>query len=540
MRKQLSRVGTSSVMSAALVVGFASLLSRLVGLARARVLAGLYGAGDELDAFLAAFRIPDFIFNLIVIGALSAAFIPLFTDKVVKEDKDEAFSFAASVLNIICIVVAVLSLLYAILCPYLVPLITPGFSGEKLEMTIQLSRIMALQPFLLSISFVLSGILNSFKRFVAYAFAPILYNVGIIFGAVFFTPMMGPAGLGWGVVLGAFLHVLVQLPSAIWVGFRWKPVLLSAKNDLKKMIHLTLPRMIGMAAQQVNLLIITIIGSTLVAGSITVFDFANSIQHIPIGIFGLAFAQAAFPTLSEYVSRDDKRAFRNILARTFRYILFFVIPISAFLFLLRAQMVRVVFGAGKFSWEDTILTFETLQYLIVSIFAQATIPLLTRAFYARQDTKTPVIFSIVGMAINIVLALYLAPKMGVSGLALAFSIASIIQLALLLGVLHWQLDGFNDLQVIHSVARIVIATVLASIVLQAMKYGVAAVINIDTFIGIFVQLMVAGGAGAAFYMLVCWVLRSDEIRAVYKYLPRKFKTKLLAGQETSRFNGISD
>lgn len=532
--------GNGSLVSAALIVGGASLVSRVVGLVRERVFTTTFGAGDIFDAFVAAFRVPDFIFNLIVIGALSAAFIPMFTDKLVKQKKNqaEAFDFAVSVFNIIMVVVGVLSVAYAVFAPWIVPLITPGFAGEKLELTIRLSRIMALQPMLLGVSFVFSGVLNSFKRFVAYALAPILYNIGIIFGVLVLVPSMGVAGIGWGVVLGALLHLLVQLPSVLHVGWRWKPVFLSSSKDLKKLWRMMIPRVVGLGAQQVNLLVVTILGSGLLAGSIAAFHLANNIQHLPIGIFGIAFAQAAFPTLAEHISREQRKPFLNTLTKSFRYILFFVIPVSVFFFLLRAQIVRVLFGDGAFDWEDTILTFETFGYLAISIFAQATIPLLTRAFYAQQDTKTPVAISVVSMVINVFLALYLAPFMGVQGLALAFSIAAIVQLVLLLGTLHWQLRGFNDKEVLGSLLRIVTATILAAVVVQVLKYPVAQVVDMERFWGVFVQLVVTFTGGVITYLGLCWLFKSDEIRVLKRYLPRH--PKLSAGRETPRFSGLPE
>src|SRR3989344_2409750 len=255
-----------SFVSAAFILGVASLLSRLVGLVRERVFTTQFGAGDTFDVFVAAFRMPDAIFNLVVIGALSAAFIPLFTEKLVKHrDAKDAFAFASSILNLIMVAVALLGLVYALTAPWLVPLITPGFSGEKLELTIMLSRIMALQPIILAISFVASGVLNSFKRFVAYALAPISYNIGIIFGVLYLVPMIGPAGLGWGVVIGAFLHVAVQLPSLWAVGFRWQGIFISSWTDIKSIWMMLLQRVFGLAAQQVNLLTVTVLGSWLLA-----------------------------------------------------------------------------------------------------------------------------------------------------------------------------------------------------------------------------------------------------------------------------------
>ena len=514
------------VVSAALIIGIASLGSRLVGLLRERALTTAFGAGDTFDAFVAAFRLPDLIFNFVVVGAMSAAFIPLFTEKLVasKQGKhEEAFDFALSILHLVLVVIAVLSGLYAIFADSLVPLIAPGFAGEKLTQTIQLTRIMALQPILLAVSFVLSGVLNSFKRFVVYAIAPIMYNLGIIFGVLVLVPRMGIMGLAWGVVLGAALHMVVQLPSVIKVGMRWRPVMHWAGEDVRKLRRMILPRMFGLAGQQVNLLIVTIIGSTLAAGSITVFHLANNVQSLPIGVFGIAFAQAAFPTLAEQVARGRMAAFRDTLTRSFRYILFFVVPASGFFFLLRSQIIRVLFGAGRFDWEDTILTYETFGLLLISLFAQATIPLLARAFYVRQNTAIPVAISLLSIATNLVLALLLAPSMGVQGLALAFSVAAIVQLVALLGILHWQLDGFNDRVVIFSMIKIALAAVLAGAVVQGLKYPVAAVVDMQRFWGVFMQLTVAMTGGILTYFGLCVLFKCDELSVIRRYFPRQLK-----------------
>ncbi|MDP3996942.1 MAG: murein biosynthesis integral membrane protein MurJ [Candidatus Andersenbacteria bacterium] len=536
----MARNGVSSrVVSAALILGAASLGSRFMGLIRERVFTTTFGAGDTFDAFVAAFRLPDLIFNLVVVGALSAAFIPLFTEKLVHskdKKKREAFDFSLSVLHLVLIVVIIFSILYVMLADKIVPLITPGFSGGKLAMTIMLSRVMALQPILLSISFIFSGVLNSFKRFVAYAMAPILYNVGIIIGVVWLVPMMGVSGLGWGVVLGAALHMLVQLPSAIAVGWRWRLIMEWSSVDVKKLRRMIIPRIFGLAGTQVNLFLVTIIGSGLAAGTISVFHLASNVQSLPIGVFGLAFAQAAFPTLAEQVARGQEKEFRNTLTKTFRYILFLVVPVAVFFFLLRAQLIRVLFGDGAFDWEDTILTFETLGLLLISLFAQATVPLLTRAFYVRQNTIIPVTVSLISIVVNVALAIWLAPRMGVQGLALAFSVAAILNLVMLLGVLHWQLNGFNDREVLFSLARITVAAVLAGMVLQALKYPVAAMVDMTRFWGVLLQLLVSFGGGVAAYVAMCLLFRCDELAAIRKYLPRR--AKIEAGTETPRFGGM--
>ncbi len=532
--------GNGSIVSAALIVGASSLVSRIIGLLRDRTFTTLFGAGDIFDAFVAAFRVPDFIFNLVVVGALSAAFIPMFTEKLVSgnKGKDVAFRFALSIFNSMVVGIGLLGLTYALLAPWIVPIITPGFSGEKLQLTIELSRIMALQPLLLSISFVLSGILNSHKKFVAYALAPIIYNVGIIIGAVYFVPYIGPTGLAWGVVLGALMHFCIQLPSAIGVGFRWMPVLVSSHSDARTIWRMMLPRVFGLAAQQMNLFVVTVLGSSLLSGSIAAFHLANNAQYIPVGIFGIAFAQAAFPTLAEQVARKQKDAFRHTITKSFRYIMFLVVPISALFYLLRAQIVRVLFGDGAFTWDDTGITYETFGFLVMSIFAQATIPLLARAFYAKQNTKTPVIISLLSVAVNVALAFPLSRIYGVQGLALAFSVAAIVQLILLLGALHYELDGFEDRKVFFSTVKIVLATFIAAAVAQVLKVPIAEVVDMQRFWGIATQLIGSFGGGILAYIAVCMAMKSEELEIIKKYIPRRVKLK--AGADTPRFSGLME
>ncbi|HSX24977.1 MAG TPA: murein biosynthesis integral membrane protein MurJ [Candidatus Andersenbacteria bacterium] len=528
------------IVSAALLLGISSLLSRLVGLLRDRVFTSMFGAGNTFDSFVVAFRIPDLIFNLVVIGALSAAFIPLFTQKMVngKKGEEEAHRFALSILHLMGIGIGIFSICFAFFAPQIISLIAPGFSGDKLATTVMLSRIMALQPILLCISFVFSGILNSYKRFFAYALAPILYNVGIIAGAIFFVPVIGVAGLGWGVVLGALLHAGIQFPSVLRVGFRWKPVLISSSKDLLNIWRMMLPRVFGLAAQQANLFIVTIIGSGLAAGSIAAFNLANNVQYIPIGIFGIAFAQAAFPTLSEQFAKKQRAQFRHTITKSFRYIMFLVVPVSALFYLLRTQIIRVLFGHGAFSWSDTTVTYETFGFLVISIFAQATIPLLTRAFYAQHNTKMPVIISIGSIAFNTVLAFLFSHAYQVQGLALAFSLSTIVQLAVLLGILHVQLDGFDDRKVIVSISKMVIATVIAAVTTQLLKTPIAAVVDMERLWGILTQLIGSFAGGIIMYIFVCMILRSEELEIIKRYIPKRLH--LPSGTDTPRFSGLID
>lgn len=508
---------------------------------RDRILAGQFGAGDTLDAYYAAFRIPDLIYNLMIVGALSAAFIPVFTELISKDKEKEAWELSSGILSLQIFITGILSLVLVIFAPWIMKLVTPGFAGEKMDLTVALTRVMFLSPFFLGISGIIGGVLVSFKKFLMYSLAPIFYNLGIIIGALFFVQRMGPAGLAWGVVLGAFMHMLVQYPSIKFSGFHFRPVFWDAfKNkEVRKVLRLMLPRTMTIAVSQINFTVITIFASTLAAGSLAVFNLANNIQSAPLGLFGVSFAIAVFPTLSAFAARKEKQAFIDAFSRTFRQILFFVIPLSIFLFVLRAQTVRVALGSGKFNWNDTILTYRTLGLLIFSLFAQSVIPLITRAFYALQNTKTPLYIAIVSEAVNIVTVLVLIRQYGVYGLAIAFSFASLVNMALLMFFLRKELSNIDGRKIIQAALKIIIASLLGGLVAQGVKYIVGSRGELDTFVAVLTQLMLAGTAGLATFMLASYYLKSEEFFHFANSLTRKlFKDKKRIEEGTAEVTGM--
>ncbi len=363
-----------------------------------------------------------------------------------------------------------------------------------------------------------------------------MYNLGIISGVLVLYPRLGVSGLGWGVVVGAILHLAVQLPSILKMGWRWRPVIAWNRQDVKTLWVMILPRVFGLAAQQINLLVATVIGSTLLAGSISAFYLASNVASLPIGIFGIAFAQAAFPTLAQYIARGQQTEFVKTLTGTVRYILFFVLPASVFFFLLRAQIIRVLFGDGAFDWEDTILTFQTFGWLTISIFAQAIIPLLTRAFYVRKNTMIPVAVSIFSILLNVGIALWLAPRLGVPGLAIAVSVEAIVNALLLSAVLRWQLGTFHGRIVSGAILRLITAALGAGAAVQLLKYPVAAVVDMQRFWGVLTQLLVATAGGGGMYLLLCWLFDCEELSAVRRYLPRRLRA--LAAPNTPRLEGL--
>lgn len=523
------------------MITLAGIASRVLGLIRDRFLASTFGAGDTLDVYYAAFRVPDLIYNLLILGALSAAFIPVFTGLISREKEKEAWDLANDLMNIAIILIVAFSLIFAIFAPFLMKLITPGFPPEKIDMAVIFTRIMFLSPLFLGISGIFGGILTSFKRFLIYSIAPIFYNLGIIAGVLFFVKFMGPIGLAWGVVLGAFLHMLIQYPAAKHLGFDYRAVFgrIFKNHHLRKVTALMIPRVMGIAVNQMNLFIITIFASFLSAGSLSILNFAQNLQSVPLGLFGVSFAIAVFPVLSALAAKNEKEEFVKSFSRTFRQILFFVIPLSVILLVLRAQFVRVILGAGKFDWEDTILTFQCLGIFSLSLFAQSTIPLLARAFYALHDTKTPFFIALFAEAVSIVSVLLLINKFHVLGLAIAFSLASVVQMVFLLYVLRTRFETLDDKNIISSVGKIALASFAAGIGIQIAKHLTAAFVDLDRFFGIFAQLSISAIIGILIFVAASYFLKLEEFFTFKNSLTKRiFKEKQAITESTDQVSGI--
>ena len=538
MFKDIFKKQINSITIAAILVALSSLASRLLGVVRDRILAGQFGAGATLDIYYAAFRIPDLIYNLIVLGAISAGFIPIFTS-LVKDFKcaegeeaehcrknEGAWKLANNILNILLLGLAVLSVIGIIFAPGLTRLIAPGFSGEEQAQTAALTRIMFLSPLFLGISGIIGSVLQSFKRFMIYSLAPVFYNVGIIIGALLFVRWWGVYGLAWGVIFGAFLHMAIQIPAVRHLGFRYRLKIDWRDVNTWKMGKMMVPRTLSLAVSQINLVVTTIIASNLSAGSLAVFNLANNLQSFPVGIFGVSFAIAAFPSMAEAAFDKDKLA--ASFSQTMRQILFFVIPATFLIIALRAQIIRVILGTGNFDWQDTILTMNTLGFFAVSLFAQATLPLLIRVFYARHDSATPFYLSLVSAVINVGLSWALAPKMGVAGLALAYSVANIINFVLLWIWLYFRVGTLDIGNIFIAVLKFTISAIAAGGAAQIMKVAIWPFINMAKFSGVFTQLIAAGGFGLIVYVLFCYLFKSEELFGLIASLKHRLSFKKIA------------
>ena len=442
---------TKTITQGAVILACSAFISRLLGLIREWLLADRFGASSDLDVYLTAFRVPDFIYNIFIVGGIVVSFLPLFSEYF-SEDKEKAWHFTSNLINILLFLLVLISAILFIFSPQIIGLIAPGFSLEARSQCVTLTRLMLLSPIFLGLSNIFSGVLHYFNRFLAYGLCPILYNLGIILGILILSPKLGILGISLGVVLGAFLHFIIQLPSILDSGFKYKLIFDIKGHGIRRVFQLMLPRILGIVAQQINLVVITAIASTLAKGSIAIFNFANNLQSLPIGIIGISFATAAFPRFAQSQANNEKNEFLQEFWSIFRKITLYIIPISFFLFAFRNPIVNIILRHGQFSQVSAQLTAASLGLFCLSLWASTLLPLMLRAFFSFQDTKTPALIATLTVLLNIILSFSFVSALGIEsglqswlrqtfnlgaindvrilGLALAFSISAIFQFVL--------------------------------------------------------------------------------------------------------------
>lgn len=437
------------------------MFSKVLGLVRDRLLVHNF-TPDTVAIFFAAFRIPDLIFQLLIFGALSVAFIPVFTEILEDKGQEEAFKLAQSILNLSLLVLFLVTAAVFLFSPQLTLLIVPGFNAEQQAQVVLLTRLILFGQIILTVGAFSIGVLQSFQRFLIPALAGVFYNIGIILGILILSPGFGILGPALGVILGSLLHVLVQLPLIFSLGFRFDLFNLVIHPGVKDITRLMSFRTLGLAAEQINETVGVILASLISTASVTYLTFAQHLQVVPIGLFGATIAQAALPVLSLERARGAIGEFKVTLLTTMHQILFLALPTAAILIVLRIPAVRLVFGASQFDWEATVLTGKTLGFLAIGLTAQAISLLLVRGFYALKDTRTPVLVSLVIVAFNIILSVFLVKvlRLDIWSLGFSFSISSILSSILLFGALHFKVGGFDIEAVIVPLGKMLMATII--------------------------------------------------------------------------------
>jgi len=518
---------------ASLILTVAALASRALGWLRLLVIGSQFGAGRELDAYFAAFRIPDAIFQLVVAGALSAALIPVFQSYRARADEAEAWRLASSVINLVLIALSAFSLLMAIFAPWIVPLITPGFDAPTTELTIRMTRIMLLSPVFIGMGAVVSGILNSYERFAWPAIAPLVYNLAIIGAAILLAPLIGVEGLAVGVAIGSLAHLLVQLPNLASVGQRYDLSLSINHPGVRRVAWLMAPRTLGLAAVQINFLASTLLATGQPEGSVTAYNYGFQLMQVPVGVVGVSVAIAIFPRLSRDAALDRISDVRHDLSTAMRVLLFIALPLTAVMTVLREPLTAVFFQYGLFSAQSTDRTAVALFYFTLGLAAQVLVPILARAFYALQDTRTPVVWAIVAVGLNVPLMAWLVGPMGVGGLALALSVTASLEVLGLLWALRSRLRGLDGAALLSSLVR---STAAAAVAALAMFGGLQLTDAwfpslLDHALGRLVVLLVLSAVGGVAFLAVAALLRSPEIGELRRLFGRRFSPAEIIREE---------
>ncbi len=500
---------------AATIVMVFFVLSRVLGLLRDMVISYQFGTSRALDAYFAAFNIPDFIFNILAGGALGSAFIPTLSAALVSSDEKRAWQLASAMINIVFIALTAVSALSAIFAPQVVAAtVGRGFAPSDQSLTTDLMRWMLVTPIVFGISGIVMGILNSHQHFALPALAPVVYNAAIIAGAIVLAPTLGVYGLVAGVVAGAFLHLLIQVPWLVRARMQYTPMLGLGNADVREVGRLMLPRAFGIAAVQINFLVNTILASSLPAGAIAALSYSWRVMLLPVGVVGQSLATAVFPTLAAHTARQETVEFRQTFSTALRTTLFLSIPASVGLFTLAAPLVTLLFQRGEFGVKSTAETAWALQFYSIGLFAHSGLEIVTRAFYAMHDTKTPVLVGIAAMGLNIALSLALIAPLAQGGLALANSISTILEVMTLFFILRRRLIDLDTRRIGVSITRILASALV-------MGATLLLVTNYLSSLGAALIAIVAGVVGTAVYLIAATLLRSDEIALLSAYLRRK-------------------
>ena len=510
---------------AAGLIGLFTLMSRLLGLLREMAVAWIFGAKDAADAFYVAFRLPNLLRELAAEGSMSAGFIPVFTEYLSTRSRQEARRLANASFTLMCVVLTIVSLIGMLASPWLVRVIAPGFSAhvEKFDLTVLLTRIMFPYLLFIGLAALTMGVLNSLKAFRAPALASSAFNVCVIAVTVALAPHLNQPviAVAIGVLVGGLAQFVVQMPSLTTHGmgfqWRWAP----AHPGLKQMFWLILPTTIGLSVSQVNLVVNTLLASWLPGGSVAYLNYAMRLIQFPLGLFGVAVATAILPTLSNHATLGEQAAFRQTTLFGLRLVFFITVPSMAGLIVLREPIVQVLFQHGAFDARASAGTASALLAYSVGLWAFAGVRVVVQAFYALQDTRTPVRAAVAAMLINIALNLLLMGPLQHTGLALATSISSIINFTWLLYLLVRRQGGFDLGELRRSYAKVI----LASLAVVLLGWPISAMAlwqqNGDVWMkGVWLAIGLAGSV-AGFCAASAW-LGSEELAVVWQLVKQKF------------------
>lgn len=513
----------TNIFSAAFYIILTTILAQVLGWVKYRLFVSFFGASSSLGVFFAAFRIPDFLFQVLIASALASVFIPIFSDYVTKEKQEEAYRFASSLTIIGVAAFIIVSVIVIIFAYPLSGLVTPGFSPSELALMANFTRIILLSEIFFILGTVATGILQSFQHFLIPGIASALYNAGIIIGLVLLMPFLGIYATAVGVVVGAFLFFIIQLPFVLKAGFRFTWIW-NIDDGVKKVLRLMVPRSFTILITQISLIANVFFASFISARSLVPLELAQTLMVAPVLLFGQSIAQASFPSLA--VKVHNKQEFMAIFVASFNQILYMTLPISVLFIVLRVPLVRLFFGASRFDWQATVSTGMTLAFFSISVGAQSLMYLLARAFYAHKDTQTPFIITLISVVINIILlyVFVLLLRMPVYSIALAFSVANILAAGGMLVYFNKKVT-LPKMDLLLSLAKILIATFTMGFALYIpIKLLDQLVFDTTRTINLIILTGISSFFGLLSFVFFTWLL---DIREAYYVIAvvRKFNLR---------------
>lgn len=538
---------TSGINEAAFLLGVFTLVSQILGLIRDRLLATYLGAGTHLDVYYAAFKIPDFLFVSVATLASITVLLPYLSAKYGNGDDHHyknARKFLDQVFTVLLGFLILVSIIIFILMPWLAKLIAPGFNNEEIHTLITLSRLMLVQPIIIGVSNMLSSVTQMFKKFLVTALSPVMYNIGIIIGIVAIYPFLGVTGLAIGVVIGAILHLAIQIPTLIQIGFLPRFTTAISFSELASIVKTSVPRTIGLSMSSFTALILTSIASTLDTGSISIFNLTNNMLNVPIGVVAISYSVASFPMLVKYFYDKEREKFAEYIFHATRKIIFWSVPITVLFIILRAQIVRVILGSHSFTWNDTRLAAACLALFMIGLVAQSLVHLFVRGYYAAGNTKKPLIMNFLGEILTIGLAFvfiamfnYLpefthffsnvlrldgVTNITLLALPLAFSIGNIFNYFTLVAVFKKDFPESNAFPIIRSTLQTITASLCMGVVVYGFLNLSATYVNQDRFWGIFSQGLLSGVVGIVVFVIVMTLFKNQDMGDFLGTFKKKF------------------
>ena len=496
---------------AGLTVAAAYFVSRVLGWVRVVIITNLFDAGTELDAYFAAFRLPDAIFQLVAAGALSSAMVPVLAGLFTRNEEDRAWRVVSTVLNIMLLALAAMAAVVAIFAPQIVPIFTPGFDAVGTELTVRLTRIMLLSPVVLALGAVASSVLNARGRFGAAALAPSLYNLAIIGGALLLGPFLGIESLAIGVVVGSLLHLGIQLRPLILEKFKLSFDIDLADPQARQVLLLMAPRAIGLGANQITFIVATTLATGVGVGAVTAYNVAWTVLQIPLGVIAFPLGVVLLPSMSRAIAAGSVREFGHLVVRSARLALWIMLFITAVAIVLRRQGVTLLFDYGLDA-DAISLTADTLSFLFLGLAGHTLVTIFARAFYSGHDTRTPVITAVFDTVICVGIGVATVGSLGLSGIALGLAVGAWGEAAAL-GILLWRrtpgagLEGILQPLIVFAFGA-VLAGIAAVVVVRVTEQFIGADPGKVALLG---QTVLAFAGGALVYAIYSRALRIPEL-----------------------------